>query len=485
MQPVIMHIDMNSFFASCEQQDNPAWRGQPVGVCEHLGGILIAASVEAKRWGIGTGTPVWEARKLYPKIFLTHTHPEQYRLYSRRLVHLVADYTHKVERASIDEVYMDVTASCNIKFPSINFSMASSRPNPNASENESVLGQPLSAAKRHPSTRMRLVGMIQSAVPARFIAARRLEWQYADPVEEAVKIAREIKRRMKIEVGDWLRCSVGIADNKVLAKIAAEQQKPDGLVAIVETQNAKIKMQNLGSLSFTKNDLYNQLKLTDIPGIGRRQEKNLNQLGIKTLADLKNCPPSWLVARFGPIGGHHLYHLGRLESSWKPQVEQERGIKSMGHMYTLPREFRERKFFVPVLYKLAEMVGRRLRKQNLQGNLLHFYLSDSRHEYFGQSRRLGYFLYDGREIFLESLRIFESLQVADKIFKLIGVTVAGLRPYIHQQSLFGDEERKRQVAAALDIINQKYGDFTICRVPILSAGRVFRDSIGFGRIKEL
>ena len=67
---VIFHIDMNSYFASVEQQDNVAWRGQPVGVCEHLGGIIIAASIEAKQWGIKTGTPVWEARRLFPKIIL-------------------------------------------------------------------------------------------------------------------------------------------------------------------------------------------------------------------------------------------------------------------------------------------------------------------------------------------------------------------------------------------------------------------------------
>ena len=115
MQNIVMHLDMNSFFASCEQQDNFSLRGKPVGVCEHLGGIIIAASVEAKKWGVTTGTPVWEARKLYPKIILTYTHPAAYRKYNRRLVKLVSEYTDKVEVYSIDEVFLDITRTCNIR----------------------------------------------------------------------------------------------------------------------------------------------------------------------------------------------------------------------------------------------------------------------------------------------------------------------------------------------------------------------------------
>ena len=69
--------------------------------------------------------------------------------------------------------------------------------------------------------------------------------------------------------------------------------------------------------------------------------------------------------------------------------------------------------------------------------------------------------------------------------KLIGITVAGLTDHIHQLSLFGDEERHRRTVEALDKINEKYGDFTVCRVPLLAAGKVFQDSIGFGRLKEM
>src|SRR6202142_692800 len=100
MQPIVMHLDMNSYFASVEQQENPEYRGKVLGVCEHLGGIIIAASIEAKRWGIKTGTPVWEARKLYPKIILSPTHPDRYRLYISRVLKIVGDYTGKVQQYS-------------------------------------------------------------------------------------------------------------------------------------------------------------------------------------------------------------------------------------------------------------------------------------------------------------------------------------------------------------------------------------------------
>ena len=122
MVNIILHLDMNSYFASVIQQDKPEYRGRPLGVCEHLGGIIIGASIEAKKWGITTGTPVWEARKLYPKIILTHTTAERFRFFTRKLIKLVSDYTDDVEVYSIDEVFLDITRVCNVKkFSIFNF----------------------------------------------------------------------------------------------------------------------------------------------------------------------------------------------------------------------------------------------------------------------------------------------------------------------------------------------------------------------------
>jgi DNA polymerase-4 len=454
-----MHLDMNSYFASVEQQDNLLWRGKPVGVCEHLGGIIIAASVEAKRWGIKTGTPVWEARKLYPKIILTPTRPDRYRFFNRQMVKVVSDYTSAVEVYSIDEVFADLTKACNIR-----------NPKSECRNSKQILNLKSEISK-----------------PSPLIPPPEGEGRNCDPFEEAVSIAREIKERFKTEVGDYLRCSIGIAENKLLAKIGSDLKKPDGMVVIGSGQWAADTRQSLigGVLMLTKEDLYHRLKLTDIPGIGHRQEKNLNGLGIKTLKELRDFPKSHLVSRFGNIMGHHLYNLGQLTGSWKEPVHQEREIKSMGHMYTLPKEFRKPEFFMPVLYKLCEMVGRRLRRKNLMGNVIHFYCHDKNYEGFGKSVKLGYFVQDGREIFLECERVFGALDGAKDSFKLIGITVAGLRLYANQLSLFGHQERQRRLVSALDKINDKYGEFTILRAQMLPAGKAFADSIGFGRVKEL
>jgi hypothetical protein len=123
------------------------------------------------------------------------------------------------------------------------------------------------------------------------------------------------------------------------------------------------------------------------------------------------------------------------------------------------------------------------------GNVIHFYFHDKNYEGFGKSLKLGYFIRDGREIFLQAADIYQDLlrghrgQIIE--FKLIGITIAGLRPYVNQLSLFGDDERQQRLLTALDKVNGKYGDFTVFRAPILAAKDVFQDSVGFGRVKEL
>ena len=418
-QPVIAHIDMNSYFATCEQQDRPEWRGKPVGVCEHLGGIIIAPSVEAKKWGIKTGMPVWEARKLYPKIILTPTTPARYRFYTARFLKVFEDYTDKVEKYSIDEAFLDLTKACNI--------------------------------------RVKLNG----------------EWVLADPWEEAQRIIKEIKERMKTEVGDWIRCSAGVSYSKLVAKIASDLQKPDGLV-VVRPEDREA--------------LYHRLELDDVPGIGRRMKRNLRQLGIRTLLDLRDYPLSKLVAHYG-IPGYHLHSMGQLQGSWKESFDpdEDGSMKSIGHMYTVPLKYRKDRVLRPVLYKLSEMVGARLRINGVMGNGIHVHVHDPESAHIGKGLQLSYYLQDGRDIYMEAISLLEqagNLEEMEKQTYLIGVTVFGLVQQDGQASLFDNRQSGPKITDALDKINTKYEDFTVARVPAFLARDILRDSIGFGRMKE-
>ena len=107
----ILHIDLNSFFASCEQQDNPLLRGKPLGVVQDSGkrSVIIASSREAKEKGIGTGMPIWEAKKIYPDIVITPANFENYIYYSRAFRKVCQYYSDQVEVFSIDELFIDVT----------------------------------------------------------------------------------------------------------------------------------------------------------------------------------------------------------------------------------------------------------------------------------------------------------------------------------------------------------------------------------------
>lgn len=445
MQPIIFHIDMNSYFASVAQQDRPEWRGKPVGVCEHLGGIIIAPSVEAKKWGIKTAMPVWEARKLYPKIILTPTTPDRYRFYTARFLKVFADYTDRIEKYSIDEAFLDMTKSCNIRVP----------------------------VKNSPPFKDGLCEVTPSN-PSR---GGETHWVKADPWKEAERIAQEIKKRMKTEVGDWIRCSVGISYSKLMAKIGSDMQKPDGLT-VIRPQD--------------KDALYEKLDLTDIPGIGPRMKRNLGTLGIKTLKNLRDYPLSKLVAHYG-IRGYHLHSMGQLEGSWKESFGDEvvaEPLKSIGHMYTIPIDYRKKRVMLSVLYKLCEMVAARLRANELMGDLVHVYVHDSGESSASRSGKIGYYVQDGRDIYMEAIALLKlteaDLKKIDRDCYFVGVTVAGLVPFAPQQNLFHRQKNQQQLSlmAALDKINGKYEDFTISRVPAFLARDIIKDSVGFGRMKE-
>jgi len=163
--PTIMHIDLNSCFATVEQQANPFLRGKPIAVAAYTtpNGCVISPSIEAKREGIKTGMTVREARLLYPGLLVITPDPPKYRYVHQQFCKIFRDYSPDVVPKSIDEAVIDFT-------------------------------QVLSLNKR-----------------------------------SLIDIGQEIKRRMRSEIGEWISCSIGIATNRFVAKLGASLKKPDGL----------------------------------------------------------------------------------------------------------------------------------------------------------------------------------------------------------------------------------------------------------------
>ncbi|MBS1491737.1 MAG: DNA polymerase IV [Bacteroidetes bacterium] len=184
---MILFVDMNSFFASCEQQVNYWLRGRPVGVCVYTGkyGCIIAPSVEAKKKGVKTGMRLHEAVQICPDIVPLETHPNRYREYHIKIMNVLQQYSEDVIPKSIDEAIVDLTHY-------------------------------------------------------------KLIYKNLNDLE---KLAHQIKKDIREKVGDWLTCSIGIAPNAFLAKLGSDLQKPDGLTVImpenIDVILSKLKLTDL------------------------------------------------------------------------------------------------------------------------------------------------------------------------------------------------------------------------------------------------
>src|SRR5271170_3638417 len=223
-----LFVDLNSYFASVEQQVRPELRGRPVGVVPMMADttVCIAASYEAKAFGVRTGTVVADAKRMCPEIVLVEGRHEIYTEYHHRVVEAV-------------ESCVPVTAVCSI-----------------------------------------------DEMACRLIGRER-------PLPAALDLGMRVKRTIHERVGECLRSSVGLATNRYLAKIASDMEKPDGLLAL--------------PLDILAEALH-QLTLRDLPGIGARTEKRLNEKGIRTMDDLLALDREHAGEMWGSVWGERLFH---------------------------------------------------------------------------------------------------------------------------------------------------------------------------------
>ena len=277
-------IDLNSCFATIEQQARPMLRGRPVAITNRItpNACIIAASYEAKALGVKVGMRRREAETLCNDLVFAETEPSKYIYVHQKLRRIMEDYSADVVMKSIDEGVIN-----------------------------------LAAAPPHLRTRSR-----------------------AD-------IGREIKQRLLTEVGDWMRCNVGISSNRFLAKLAGELHKPDGLDEITpENQRA----------------IFATLKLTDLPGINVRMERRLNAVGIFTPLQMLDADEATLVKLVcKSIDGTKWYkRLRGIEvDDWQSD------IKTVGRQYVMESRNLTRRETEARILHLAEDVGYRLRSKHL------------------------------------------------------------------------------------------------------------------------
>ena len=286
-------------------------------------------------------------------------------------------------------------------------------------------------------------------------------------------IAKEIKQRIRSEIGEWISCSIGISYNKLMAKLAGSLQKPDGLI-VIENQEKAIQV-------------LDKIELDEICGIGLRIQSRLNNMGIFNFTTLRKVPLEILLVSFKSYG-QTLYNMARGidENPIVPFFEKVE-VKSIGHRHTLNHDTNDQQEIKQIMLKLTELIARRLRAKKLVGKTVSFWYRDgvklthprgvlgSHHTFSGGGMQVTIaYTNDGLEIFHAAWRIFQTIWSGDKI-RMVGVSISNLRPLVPQTlSLLPETIRQETILKVLDKVNNKFGEFTLQRATLLKSSQIKR-----------
>lgn len=267
--------------------------------------------------------------------------------------------------------------------------------------------------------------------------------------------AKEIKKRIREKIGEWITCSIGISYNKLMAKLAGSLQKPDGLVVIKNKKEA-IKV-------------LDKIPLDEICGIGPRIKLRLNKMGIFNFKQLRQVPLDILLFNFKSYG-QFLYNAARgIDYSPIVPFYEKQEVKSVGHRHTIDHDTNDTTEIKQILLKLCEMVASRLRAKNLLGKTNSCYYRTSHPWGVMGSHRTSFYTNDGLEIFQNAWKIFLQIWSKQKI-RMIGVSVSNLKPpdltFLH--------DKKELINKILDKVNNKFGDFTLQRGILLHSTSIRR-----------
>jgi len=374
---IILHIDMDAFFISVEQRDNPALMGKTAAVCGSLSrSVVTSATYEARPYGIRAGMSTQEAKRRCPQLILVEGNHSKYTETAARIFSILKEYTPLVEVASIDEAYLDITQSLLL---------------------------------------------------------------FQSPPLIAKSIKDQIRER------EQLTCSIGVAPNKLLAKLGSRLKKPDGLLVIRKEEVEEV---------------LRDLPVSKLNGIGPKLGEALNSIGVFTCGQLGKFPVSVLAKRFGVIG-ERLHEMGLgLDDSPIVPFDEEEDAKSISHSVTLEEDTSDPNILRKVLLQLSEKVSRRMRRERFYGRRIAITVRYSDFFTFSKQKTLSKWVNSGNEIFKLAFEIFESIP-HPKPIRLLGVGVSVLKKEWCQLDLFEERGKKDSLLKAMDRVNERFGDWTL------------------------
>ena len=372
---MILHVDMDAFYASVEERDRPELVGQPVivGGSADGRGVVAAANYVVRKFGVHSAMPTAQALRLCPHAILIRPRMSHYAEISDQIRTIFDRYTPLVEPLSLDEAFLDVTGS------EVHFG-------------------------------------------------------------PAIDIARQIKAAILTELE--LIASIGVAPNKFLAKIASDLKKPNALV-FVDPSHVQ--------------DFLDPLPVARLWGAGRMTQEQFQQLGIRTIAELRRLDATILHAKFGSQGDK-FWELAHGRDDRRVIPDQE--AKSISHETTFATDVTELEVLRAWLLELTEHVCRRMRKRQLVGRTVQLKLRFSNFQTIGRSVTLPQPTHATREVWDSAAQLLESCWPKQRPIRLIGIGMAGLQsPRPVQLSLFEDEDRQKnsRLDSVADDIRQKFG----------------------------
>ncbi len=407
-----LYVDFNSYFASVEQQLRPELRGKPIAVVavETDSTCAIAASYEAKAFGVKTGTAIYEAKRLCPGLICVLARHERYVEFHHRLIEEI-------------EQHIPVTAVCSIDE----------------------------------------------------VACRLMDNEIS--VDRSTEIAQSIKSGIAKNIGPYMRCSIGIAPNRYLAKVGTELQKPDGLVVL--------RAEDLPKRLFS-------LKLRDLPGVGANIERRIQTAGITNLPSLFALNPHQMREIWGSVWGEKLWYL--LRGMELPEEITAR--RSVGHSHVMAPELRDPSKAKDVARRLTLKAASRLRRMEYYAGAMSFSArleNDTRvhaEERFYRAQDNKTFLDLLNRLWTQALKESRGARI-----KKVSVTLSDLVAATNLQSdLFANlpdvvlaaRGKSEKLSRAMDEINHRFGRDTVLIGMTPSQGQSFSGSkIAFTRIPDV